>query len=383
MLLPFVFLLNAASMEGATTSRSDDPAPKPLPINRRWDTLAPPHSETGKRQALLNASRLLNAEHTLRLAGARLTPGLLAKLSETPAGEPLVRAVRETLRRPIDLTDFLYFLDDVATASADTRKLGIWVSGGRARSEGILLHPDDVYKKRPRRYASRHQILAVDKPARPAELEPASDGDLLGPNWSARFVNPSDEAALFDVLKRIAPKFSDRVKSLITQLRAQGAEVYLTSTVRKKERGYLMWGAFYLSRAEKDTVLNARQKELQRLNKEWLLNIPIEWRHPGGNAKTREAARRMAEAYDVVYATRRGACCSDHYDGSAVDFVALGLPRVVKLVAPDGGKKTFDLSHPSEPRDLSLTPSLVHWIEQHFNLEKLRSDYPHWNDANR
>ena len=31
--------------------------------------------------------------------------------------------------------------------------------------------------------------------------------------------------------------------------------------------------------------------------------------------------------------------------------------------------------------DLSLTPRLVEWIEAHFGFEKLRPDYPHWNDA--
>ncbi|MEO0813792.1 MAG: hypothetical protein AAFY60_13075, partial [Myxococcota bacterium] len=84
---------------------------------------------------------------------------------------------------------------------------------------------------------------------------------------------------------------------------------------------------------------------------------------------------------DVVYATRRGAQASDHYDGDAVDFVALGLPRTLSLKAPDGTKKTFDLSHPTQPRDLSITPGVVGWIEKHFDFAKLRSDYPHWNDS--
>jgi hypothetical protein len=72
---------------------------------------------------------------------------------------------------------------------------------------------------------------------------------------------------------------------------------------------------------------------------------------------------------------------SNHYEGTAVDLVALGLPRRLALQAPDGNTGRFDLSHPEQPRDLSLTPELIEWVEKHFELEKLEGDYPHWNDA--
>jgi len=34
-----------------------------------------------------------------------------------------------------------------------------------------------------------------------------------------------------------------------------------------------------------------------------------------------------------------------------------------------------------QTRDLSLSPELIAWVEGHFELEKLVTDYPHWNDA--
>ena len=55
------------------------------------------------------------------------------------------------------------------------------------------------------------------------------------------------------------------------------------------------------------------------------------------------AARKMAEAYNVVYATRAGAQRSNHYDGFAVDCSAVNLPRTLTLRAPDGSERTFDL----------------------------------------
>lgn len=355
----------------------------PIEPNRTWEILERPRNDTQRRAALRLAAEKLGEETVLKLAGIDVTPELLRTLAETPANEPLVRALREKTARPVDVDDFLYFLDDVLATPVDYRASGLWVSGGRARAEGILLHPDDVYKKRPRRYGTRGRPLAVDQPARPDKLPPAADGDPLGPNWSARFENPSDRAGLEEALNAVAPDFRARVVSLLAQLETQGAEVYLTSTVRKRERGYLMWGAFYLSRSPTDEVLDARIRELEQLNTEWNLAVPIQWRHPDGLAATKEAARQMSDAYDVVYATRRGAQFSDHYDGDAVDFVALGLPRELTLEAPDGVKKTFDLSHPSQPRDISLTPGLVRWVEKHFGFKKLLSDYPHWNDAKK
>lgn len=366
---------------GALGAPDVDTITTPIPINRRWEVLSRARNDNQRRRQLLRAAELLRAEVSIKLAGVVVDSELLRELGNTSRREPLLRAVRERFRRPVDLDDFLLFLDDVLVASRKEERREFWVSGGRARSAGVFLHPDDVYRRRPRRYGEKKSELAVDQPARPSQVEPAQDGDILGPEWTARFVNPSDREGLEAALGEISPDFLARVRDLLNQLEKQGAEVYLTSTVRKRERGYLMWGSFFLSRSETDTELRERLDELEELNVKWKLNIPIQWRHPEGLSETREAARTMSDAYDVVYATRRGAQNSDHYDGSAVDFVAFGLPRLLTLRAPDGVTKTFNLSHSSQSRDISLTPRLVKWIEEHFEFRKLRSDYPHWNDT--
>ena len=95
---------------------------------------------------------------------------------------------------------------------------------------------------------------------------------------------------------------------------------------------------------------------------------------------TVDAATAMADTYGVVYATRGGAKSSSHYDGEAVDFTAVGLPRMVTLKAPSGKTEVFNLGAPEQTRDLSLSPELIAWVEKNFRLRKLKSDYPHWND---
>jgi hypothetical protein len=124
-----------------------------------------------------------------------------------------------------------------------------------------------------------------------------------------------------------------------------------------------MWGAFLLSRARHEREVRERVSTLKRLNRAWDLHVPIRWSHPAGWRATRRQATRMAESYQVVYATRGGARDSDHYEGRAVDLTCVGLPRTLRLVGPDGAQRTFDLSAPEQTRDLDLTPELIAWVE--------------------
>jgi hypothetical protein len=177
------------------------------------------------------------------------------------------------------------------------------------------------------------------------------------------------------------PGFAARLNHLLDQLRAQGAIVYVEATVRPRARGYLIYGAYLLRRAGSARAVRRRAEELDVLNDQWGLGVPIRWRHPGGWRATRDRARAMASAFGVDYASRAGARRSKHYDGRAIDVWAVGLPRRLALRGPDGVEATFDLSGEDEPRDLSLSPAVVDWIEVHYALKKLRRDYPHWEDA--
>jgi hypothetical protein len=320
-------------------------------------------------------------QHTVVLAGVALTEKRLRGWLEAPLSEPLLRVVREDTARAIDLGDLLYLFDDVLAADLAPGTV-VDLPTGRARAHGLLLHPDDVYKGRPRQYP-RGESLAIDTPPEPGSVTPASDGDPPGPGWTGRFLNPSEREPMLQALAQERPgsDFAGRIRDLVSQLEAQGAEVWLTSTVRSRHRGYLMWGSFALSRCTSESEVQQLVARLEQRNREWGLEVPIAWEHPDGWEATVEAARTMAEAYDVVYATERGARYSSHYGGRAVDVVAYGLPRRLVLSAADGAMKTFDLSDPAQPRDLSLTVEVVRWIEEHHGLSKLTGDYPHWNDS--
>ena len=346
-------------------------APTKIPADRDWDVLSP-----GDGRAMLADAGDKLGDWELELAGLPIDGPRLARIAASEDPE-ILRALREDLGRPFDLTDLLLFVDDVLAHGE--RGQEVVVPTGRLRSAGIVVHPNEVFKGEVRRYGSK--AVAIDRPEPPQSYDPAPDGSILGPEWSARYPNPDDRDTLLQLLAEANPSFAERITALLTQLEAQGAEVYVTSTVRSRHRGYLMWGAFELSRAESEAQLRARQQKLVRVNEEWGLFTPIVWEAPGGWEATQEAARKMADAYDVVYATEKGARSSKHYDGVAADIVVLDLPRSVTLEAPDGFRKTFDLSDPQETRDLSLSPQIIEWVEAHFGMSKLRSDYPHWDDA--
>lgn len=357
---------------------ASEPAAPPVRADRVLQVL--PSGEP--RDQLARAAERFG-DDALVLGGVRVDRALLAALAATPADEPLLRAARERLRLPVDLDDLVLLLDDVVVAWDEGRRGEVFhVPSGRARAAGVLVHPDDVFRDKPRDYGAKGP-LAVDEPRPPAEHQPAADGDPPGPGWSARFRNPDQPVAMVVALADARPDggFASRVAALTWQLAWQGADVWLTSTLRDRTRGYLMWGAYLLSRAEDEGAVEEVARKLDDRNLAWKVDAPIRWRHPDGWRATVEGARRMAEAYDVVYATEAGARDSDHYDGVAVDVVAVGLPRSLTLTAPDGVTRTFDLSDPAQPRDLSLTPELITWVEEHFDLWKLDDDYPHWRDA--
>lgn len=352
--------------------------PAAITTNRAWEVLEAP--DPTLRRAFAAAGKALG-KWTLDIAGLSIDGARLTALAAQAPDEPFIRVVREALGQPLDLEDFLLMVDDLLRAKV--RGHDVHVPSGRARAAGILLHPDDVFTSTPRRYGDQNGTLHIDRPKPPQAYPPAAEGEVLGPRWTARFPNPESENDMLVALASARPQstFAARVQSLREQLQSQGAKVYLHSSVRSRSRGYLMWGAFLLSKQSNKKDVSNTVALLDDRNKAWGLNVAIGWRHPQGWRATVEAARIMKDTYDVVYATERGARESDHYDGVAVDLVAIALPRELVLQAPDGTRSMFDLSGADEPRDLSLTPIVIDWIEQHFAMKKLRSDYPHWSDT--
>ena len=354
--------------------------PQPMTVNATWENVPEPIQGDSRGVFRVLGNQL--GKRVIEISGVRITGKHLLQLSATPLEQSLVQALRQVARRPLKVDGLLYFVDDVLNLSKARRTKDVVLTSSRARRLGVLLHPEEVFEDKIRTYPHEETEVYVDRPGLPRSYRPAKDGQILGPEWTARFPNPRGEHAKFEKLGQAVPgnDFHLRVSALLRQFREQGAEVFVDSTVRAQERGYLIWGSYLLSQVESEKDHDETLKELQEAQKEWNLSVPIVWRHPKGWKAGVEAARAMAEAYSVTYATRAGAESSNHYDGLAVDITVVGLPASLTLRAPDGEKRVFDLSHPDHPRDLSLSPGLITWIEDKYRVVKLKLDYPHWDD---
>ena len=125
-------------------------------------------------------------------------------------------------------------------------------------------------------------------------------------------------------------------------------------------------------------MLRERLQTLDDYERDWGLDIPITWRHPQGFTATVEAARAMADAYGVDYATPRGPAVEPLRGARCRSGGGRSSPASSPS-APDGARREFDLSAPEASETCPSAPSSFRWIETHFEVRKLRRDYPHWS----
>ena len=247
--MPWSLLMLAGWM-----SAPPPPSPAGVSMNRAWDLLEAPASDPQRRAVLRRAGRMMG-DWRIDLGETNIDGAVLTELADEHPQEPLLRVVREILRRPVDLDDFLRFIDDLLVAGTrGLRGRPVSIPPSRARSAGIFVHPNDLFRpKKARRYGSEGGVLSVDPAPSQDGLQPAKDGDVVGPRWAARYQQPdTSEARLLDLGKK-NPGFARRARALVTQLRDQGAYVQVEAAIRKRERGYLIYGAYWLSRAKIET----------------------------------------------------------------------------------------------------------------------------------
>lgn len=333
---------------------------------------------------LEQASACLADGPSILLAELEIDAAVLRRLAAAVREDHPTRALREGIGRAVDPEDFVRLLDDACRQKdRDDLPGRLVLPPGRARAAGVLLHPKEVFGDAVIRYGEGEGALPVDMPLDYRTLDRPADGDPIGPRWAARYLEPESDEGKLERLAVENPSFAKRIRHLTAQLRAQGAFVQIESAVRRRERGLLLYASFAMSRAHDEADLARRVARIEKLDAAWGLHVPIGWRRPGPWTETVEAARQLADTYGVVYATVRGARRSRHYGGRAVDLVAVALPRRLVLTAPDGTEGSFDLSDPEHTRDLSLAPELIAWVERHYDVRKLKRDYPHWDDARR
>ena len=183
--------------------------PDPLPVNATWENV--PVAVQGDSRAIMRVLGSQLGKTVVEISGVRISGKDLIQLGSTPVERSLVQAVRLAIRRPLKVDGLLYFIDDVLSLSQERRTRDVVLTSSRARRLGVLLHPEEVFEEKSRVYPHDETEVYVDRPGLPRSYAPAKDGQVLGPEWTARFPNPRGEHAKFEKLaggawKRFSPQ---------------------------------------------------------------------------------------------------------------------------------------------------------------------------------
>jgi hypothetical protein len=175
----------------------------------------------------------------------------------------------------------------------------------------------------------------------------------------SRYPNSRDMAAL-------DPSFRDRVSLFVAALRAGGASVVITSTLRSPIRAYLMHYAWLVAN---------RQIEPSRVPHRD--GVVIDWDHGDDKA----SARGGQEMVDLAHMAHIASLTSNHTRGLAIDMNIIWRGDLFLKVPGTALVRLWKID--SLPRTGSGNRDLHAIAAERFQVRKLASDAPHWSSNGR
>ena len=181
--------------------------------------------------------------------------------------------------------------------------------------------------------------------------------ELSGPHWCTRFPGRKDTAAL-------TPEFRKKVESFMAALSAAGAIADPDSTLRPKERSYLMHCSWLIAIGKVAPEKVPAAKE-----------VLIDWVHPTLEESI-NAAKKMTEKYRINGLAIPPALDSSlHNTGEAID-INISWSGVLKIKNSTGDEVTIE----SLPKT-GMNPDLykvgkTYGVIKYFGGDK---DKPHWS----
>jgi hypothetical protein len=184
---------------------------------------------------------------------------------------------------------------------------------------------------------------------------PVTSANLSGSAWwhanQASFPNSTD-------VDDLEAGFQAKVKNFITALEDAGADITISSTLRHKDRAYLMhysWKLTYGMIKAADVPARA--------------GVNIIWDH-GNDAKSKAAAKQMKELFGMVHIAD---LASRHIDGKAIDM-DITWSGTLKIKNASG--TVIDIA--TTPRTGAGNAKL-HQVGATYGVKKLVGDAPHWS----
>ena len=179
---------------------------------------------------------------------------------------------------------------------------------------------------------------------------------LSGASWVQKFPNSTSLDDLVD-------PFKGKAKQFVAALQKAGATVDISSTLRPKERAYLMHWSFKISGG----LDPEKVPEMK--------GVDIEWVHRDDKGKKNTAASKtaadmMVSGYDIAF---EPALTSRHTEGKAIDMDISWAAK--ELTITDGAGKSVTIK--SGNKDGSNTG--LQTVGKSYGVIKLGSDPPHWS----
>ena len=168
---------------------------------------------------------------------------------------------------------------------------------------------------------------------------------LSGSEWVNQFPTSTQTSDLLAA-------FGTAVDRFISSLRAGGATVVVSATLRPPERAYLMHYAYKIAHGG-----------LPAANAPAMAGVDIEWAH-ATFAASKIGAKQMVTGYGIVFAP---ALTSRHSEGRAIDMTITGH---IGRTFNDNADQPVQVNNAAQLKALGAT----------FGVIKLPSDPPHWSD---
>lgn len=175
--------------------------------------------------------------------------------------------------------------------------------------------------------------------------------------WHANQAKYPNSASLNDLAK----PFRDAAIAFVNAMRAGGARVEISSTLRNPTRAHLM---HYSWKIAKGAI--APDKVPVRLG------LPIQWDH-GDLARSKKGAQEMVDLFAIAY---EPSLTSNHTLGRAADMT-ISWEGTIQVEDAKGNKHA--LAAPRNGKDNAK----LHAVGATYGVLKLVSDPPHWSDNGR
>lgn len=191
----------------------------------------------------------------------------------------------------------------------------------------------------------------------PAAVEVPA-GELSGAQWIPRFPGSNR-------VEDCHSPFRESLVLFVNALRAAGASVTISATVRPKERAYLMHWSWRIVRQ------GFAPQEVPPME-----GVNIIWAHPDPNNSV-AGAQAMVEGYGTTRLGTRPAIASKHTVGLAVDMTIAwtGALKIVDML----GNVVEITSEPRTGLNRDLHPVGASYGVIKYNRSGV--DQPHWSDA--